>query len=110
MKKKWKRHRKYRNHLRRHRRAMGYSQTDIAWMLGINDTDIISRWELGICLPSSKYLFKLESIYHTLAAALYYDLTLQIREELRLKEAEFRKRVEARCNSPNSSKTNRSRR
>ena len=62
------------NKLRFFRRLCGYSQKKIARMLGLNDTNAISRWEQGAYAPNIKNLFKLSQIYHVYPHELYPGL------------------------------------
>jgi transcriptional regulator with XRE-family HTH domain len=56
------------------RRCFGYSQKKVASILGLADTSTLSRWEHGIALPSSLYLFRLARIYQTVPHELFDSL------------------------------------
>lgn len=53
---------------------MGYSQKEVAALLGFESTSRISRWEKGEAMPSVKNLLKLSVLYATLPNELYFDL------------------------------------
>ncbi|MBK9391882.1 MAG: helix-turn-helix transcriptional regulator [Bacteroidetes bacterium] len=73
--------------MRKYRRIMGYSQKDVADMLGFTGTSKISRWEKGERMPSVKNLLKLSVIYATLPNDLYYDLWQDVKKNIRKKES-----------------------
>ena len=77
------------NRLRKHRKLMGYTQKDVALLLGLHNTNRISRWEKGLCFPSVVNLIKLSIIYRTFPNELYFDLLLELRHELLKKEREL---------------------
>jgi len=74
------------NTLRLHRKTMGYTQKQVASLLGLHDSVPISMWEKGALLPSTINLIKLSLIYRTYPNELYSDVFLKLREELRKKE------------------------
>ena len=53
------------NCLRRYRKARGLKQREVAEILGLKSGSVISRWERGVCLPSSLNVFKLSLVYRT---------------------------------------------
>jgi len=67
------------NSLRRQRKLMGYSQTDVAKQLGMKRTNRISEWERGDAMPSLINLLKLSIIYRTLPTDLYFDLFQELK-------------------------------
>ena len=75
------------NSLRKHRRARGLSQKDVAAMLGLKSASIVSRWENGACLPSTRNVFRLAALYRTMVDALYFDLMRSMRRQLRESDA-----------------------
>lgn len=75
------------NQLRKYRKVRGLTQRAVAHILGFADASCISRWEHGICLPSTVNLFRLAAIYHTLVDALYIDVLRTVRENIRRAEA-----------------------
>ncbi len=74
------------NCLRRYRKARGLSQKEVAKILGLKSASAISRWENGLCLPSSMNLFRLASLYRTMVDALFIDLLRALRSDLRKRE------------------------
>ena len=79
------------NCLRRYRKARGLKQREVAEILGLKSGSIVSRWERGVCLPSSLNVFKLALIYRPMVDALFIDLRRELREDLRRKEGEVLK-------------------
>jgi transcriptional regulator with XRE-family HTH domain len=82
------------NLLRRYRKARGLSQRQAARILGIGSTSMISRWEKGICLPSTLNVFKLAALYRTMADPMFPNLTKMLKEELVKREEQLR---QAKC-------------
>jgi len=74
------------NCLRRHRRARGLRQKDVAKVLGLKSASMISRWEKGVCLPNTINLFKLAVLYRTMSDALFIDLIRELRSEIQKRE------------------------
>lgn len=77
--------------LRKHRRLMGFSQTDVARRLGLANTAIISRWERGVTMPSMESAMNLSKLYKTLLNELFWDLDRHSGEQLFPEEAKRRK-------------------
>ncbi len=74
------------NSLRQYRKASGLTQKQVAEILGLRQSSLVSRWENGKCLPKCENLFRLELLYHTLADALYLELRNSIRTEIRTRK------------------------
>jgi len=68
--------------LRRYRRLMGFSQTEVAEKLRLKSSAIISRWEQGVSLPSLDNALKLSVIYKTLVNELFWEIFTAYRLEL----------------------------
>lgn len=82
------------NCLRKYRRARGLTQKDVARVLRLHSTSLISRWEKGICLPNTINAFRLAVVYRTMADALFIDLVRQLKGEIRKSEANvFKSRI-----------------
>jgi DNA-binding XRE family transcriptional regulator len=81
------------NNLRKYRRLRGLRQSDVADILGIKSTSMISRWEKGTCLPDSLNMLKMSIIYRTMVDALFIDLVIVLRERLLSKEEEVLKKA-----------------
>src|SRR5688500_1884045 len=69
------------NSLKKYRRLAGYSQRQVAKLLGLYDSNCISRWERGLCYPALQYLFKLSFLYKTLPNHLYHELYQHWKQE-----------------------------
>lgn len=69
-----------------HRTTMGLTQRQVAALLGLHDAKPLSAWESGASMPSSLYLLKLSIIYRTYPNELYYDLFIELRQQLTLLE------------------------
>lgn len=80
------------NRLKKYRSMMGYTQKDVAKMLGIENTCRLSRWEKGFALPNVINLFKLSILYRTLPEELYRDISSELRDTLRKSELLIKKR------------------
>jgi transcriptional regulator with XRE-family HTH domain len=74
------------NCLRKYRKARDLSQKDVARILGLNSSSVISRWENGACLPNTTNVFKLAALYRVFAETLFVDLNRELRAELIEKE------------------------
>jgi transcriptional regulator with XRE-family HTH domain len=74
------------NCLRKYRKERGLKQKEVAEILGLKSTSMISRWEKGICLPETLNLFKLAIIYRTMVDALFIDLIKSLKDELHKRE------------------------
>jgi transcriptional regulator with XRE-family HTH domain len=79
------------NCLRKYRKARGLNQSKVAEIMGLKSSSIISRWEKGICLPSSFNIFKLAVVYRTMVDALFIDQLRELKDSLYKKEEEILK-------------------
>ena len=82
-------HRIFPNTLRLHRKMMGYSQRQVASLLGLHDAAPVSLWEKGAILPSTVNLIQLSLLYRTYPNELYDDVFHTFRERLKVKELEL---------------------
>jgi transcriptional regulator with XRE-family HTH domain len=73
------------NCLRKQRRIAGLTQKQVAVVLGVRNTGMISRWENGSRFPNPVNIFRLSALYNTMADALYFDLVLALRKEIQLR-------------------------
>jgi transcriptional regulator with XRE-family HTH domain len=73
---------KFPNNLKRHRQIAGYSQKEVAFLLGFSYTATISKWEKGFLLPDTRYLFLLCHLYSGAPQELYGDLWQSLMEEI----------------------------
>lgn len=74
------------NCLKKYRRARGLKQKDVAKILGIKSASMVSRWERGVCLPSTINAFKLATIYRTMVDPLFIDLLMALRRDIYKRE------------------------
>lgn len=77
------------NNLRKYRKAIGLTQKDVARILGLKNSSMISRWEKGVCLPSLPNAFKLAGLYCVLLDALFFPLMRQIRKKIMERQKEI---------------------
>ena len=73
------------NSLKKYRKAAGLRQKEVAKLLGLKSTSMISRWEKGFCLPELPNIFKLALIYQTMVDALFMDLRTTLKYEIQKK-------------------------
>ena len=71
-----------RNNLRRFRREHGLSQKDVAAILGLQSSSMVSRWEKGVCLPETINALKLAALYRSAVDVIYQDLRLALADEI----------------------------
>ena len=74
------------NCLRKYRKARGLKQKEAAEVLGFKSASMISRWERGVCLPSTMNLFRLAALYRRMTDALFIDLLRALRVDLHRRE------------------------
>lgn len=77
--------------LRKYRKARGLKQKEVAVIIGLKNSSVISRWENGVCLPKPENMFKLAVLYRTMVDALYIDLRRQFKQEILRAEEELLK-------------------
>ena len=77
------------NNLRKYRKAVGLKQKDVAKILGLKNSGMISRWERGACLPSLVNVFKLAGLYCVLVDALFFPLIRLIKRKIMEKQKEI---------------------
>jgi transcriptional regulator with XRE-family HTH domain len=78
--------RKLNNCLRKYRKARGLKQKEVALILGLQSTSIISRWEKGVCLPDTLNALKLSVLYRTFVNGLFIDHFHELQEQLKSRE------------------------
>lgn len=71
------------NNLRRYRKQAGLQQNQVAEMLGLKSTSLISRWENGFSYPDLINAFRLALAYGITVDALYLDLRESIEEDMK---------------------------
>ena len=77
------------NILRKYRKAIGLKQKDVAKILGLKNSGMISRWEKGVCLPSLLNAFKLAGLYSVLVDALFFPLIRMIKRKIMEKQEDI---------------------
>ena len=70
------------NYLRTHRRKAGFSQDEVAFLLGVNCGTAVSRHERSSREPNLKNALAYSIIYNTVANELYNRTCLEIRADL----------------------------
>jgi transcriptional regulator with XRE-family HTH domain len=76
----------HKNELLVYRRRMGFSQKQVARLLGHRDTSMLSRYEHGHSLPPLLIALELEIIYRAPVAFLYVSLYKRLKEQIRSME------------------------
>jgi len=84
-------HKKVPNNLRKYRKAIGLKQKDVARILGLKNSGMISRWEKGRCLPSLLNAFKLAGLYCVLVDALFFPLIRLIKRKIMERQKEIQR-------------------
>jgi transcriptional regulator with XRE-family HTH domain len=79
------------NSLRRQRLIHGYSQVEVAQILGLKSSNQVSLWEKGECTPSLEHCIRLSILYQVLIEELYFDY-------LKLKRKEYQKMIDRKTN------------
>jgi transcriptional regulator with XRE-family HTH domain len=64
----------YPNSLRRHRKAAGLRQHEVAHALGLNGCERISKWENGAAIPKPNSLMRLASLYRVSPQELFGEM------------------------------------
>jgi transcriptional regulator with XRE-family HTH domain len=70
------------NNLRRFRREKGLSQKQVARILGLKSSAMISRWEKGLVMPETLNALKMAALYHSSVDVIFGDLRLALANEL----------------------------
>jgi len=70
------------NCLRKYRKVIGLKQKEVARILGLKNSGMISRWEKGVCLPCLLNAFKLAGLYSVLVDALFFPLIRLIKRKV----------------------------
>ena len=78
--------RRYHNQLRRFRRERGLTQREVAEILGLHGSAMISRWEKGNVMPETLNALKMAALYRSSVDVIYSDLRLSIWDKLSQKE------------------------
>ena len=79
----------YTNQLKRVRRRAGYTQGELAKLIGHKTTSHISRYENGLKLPNLTTALKLCSAIGSLVDVAFGDLQEQISKEIKLRKEKY---------------------
>ena len=60
----------------------GLTQKQVAEIMQLKSAAMISRWEAGVCIPTTENLFDLAAIYRTTPEALYWDFAKKRRQKM----------------------------
>ncbi|MCD6297733.1 MAG: helix-turn-helix transcriptional regulator [Deltaproteobacteria bacterium] len=74
------------NSLRKYRKAKDLQQKELAEIMGLKDSSLISRWENGFSLADLKNSFKLAVIYGVMVDALFIELRSSVRDKIRISD------------------------
>jgi len=77
---------KGKNSLVLYRKRMGFSQKQVAQLLGRNDASTLSQYEHGRTLPTLTAALSLEIIYRIPVAYLFPDMYQQLKAHIREQE------------------------
>jgi DNA-binding XRE family transcriptional regulator len=76
------------NRLQLHRKILRYKQSQVAQLIGLKNTVMLSAWERGETMPSAINLMKLSIVYRTFPHELYSELFLEFKEAMKVKKLE----------------------
>jgi len=82
-------HKEKQNDLVLYRKRMGFTQKQVARLLGQRDATMISHYEHGRALPPLAMALSLEIIYRTPVAFLFPTLYDELRRQIRKQEESF---------------------
>jgi DNA-binding XRE family transcriptional regulator len=82
---------KYPNHLTRYRERLGFTQEQLASIVGCRRRQTIARIEAGASFPNVKTLLSLSAAVRVPVEFLYRETFLNIRAEVRLQEEQMSK-------------------
>lgn len=77
------------NNLVLYRRRMGFTQKQVALLLGHKDASMISHYEHGRALPPLTVALKLEIVYRAPVAFLFPAMYEEWKQQIRHKEESF---------------------
>lgn len=81
-----------RNHLFRLRRIRGWTQQQLALLLGLRCSKAVSAMERGLRLPTLKVALTMEVVFGTRLSDIYPDLCAYLAEAAMLREERLPKR------------------
>ena len=74
------------NNLVLYRRRMGFTQKQVARLLGQRDTSMVSHYEHGRALPRLAVALSLEIVYRVPVAFLFPDMYDELKRQIRQQE------------------------
>ena len=74
------------NNIRYQRKLFRYSLKDIAFLLGLKSTSVISRWERGKERPNMDNLLCLAFIFRTPVESLYFEYRKKLSKPIHQRE------------------------
>lgn len=77
---------KYPNHLTRYRVRLGYTQEQLAKLVGCRRAQTVRRLESGTTLPGMLTILKLSAALRTPVEFLYNDTFISLRDDIRRQE------------------------
>jgi len=72
------------NYLKRIRRAAGYSQREVASILGVSYTTSICKWEKGLLMPGLRHVFIMANLFEVMPQELYVELWQTTKHSVKL--------------------------
>ena len=85
--------RKFPNSLKKYRKIYGYSQQQVAQLIGHKSKTKISNYENGIVVPSLKIMMKLSLIFRTLPQELFPHMFQKMRKEISKAEIKLQQQL-----------------
>ena len=79
----------YPNQLRRYRKKAGFTQKQVAKLIGHKTAGHISRYENGIKMPSLATALKICSALGTLVEVVFGEINLLIEDEIKKRKEKF---------------------
>jgi transcriptional regulator with XRE-family HTH domain len=73
------------NYLRTYRKRSGFTQTEVAFLLGSDDGMKVSRYERRVQRPTLETAFALEAIFRTPAKELFAGLYEKVEKQTRVR-------------------------
>lgn len=70
------------NNLKKYRCIAGYSQKEVALLLGFTYSATISKWEKGFMQPGIEHLFTLSQLYNVFPHELYPNIWSSLKKEV----------------------------
>ena len=83
------------NYIRTHRKRAGFTQAEIAFLLGCAHRSKVSRYERGVRIPSLPTAIALEILFANSIATLYAGVYEKKREEIRERARALSRKLDA---------------